>query len=248
VGSDALVYDICTDSAEVCCAAAVGDCRKIGRDDSGRGTYAGGGGRKTNVVRMVIVRNVNRTTTTRKCIIMGGSRLPSPSVGGHSWKLTRAPGGDTSVVAALHSEGCGIILVPFGFVKARNGSVVAVRAETMGPAVEHLAALHGDMPSCSRGCSSWGCSRGDGSSASRTSAGCRSAESIVGAVKPSIASGEAPNAFFVAEDEFRLEESNSPFDDRAETKLFGGSGEAAGLFDHSQHLRGEILTLQKNLN
>jgi hypothetical protein len=51
----------------------------------------------------------------------------------------------------------------------------------------------------------------------------------VRAVKASVASGEATNAFFVAEDEFSLEKGDSPLGDRAQTKLFGGGGEKATL-------------------
>ena len=147
VSSDTFVDDVSTDSTEVRGAAAVGDGGKIWRDDSGRGGTYACGGRKTNVMRSGIVRNVYRSTTTRNCINMYGSRLPSPSVGGRGRRraeLARASGGN-GVVAALHAKCGGIILVSFGFVQARDGRVVAMWAEPMSPTIIHFTAFDRDV-------------------------------------------------------------------------------------------------------
>ncbi len=97
--------------------------------------------------------------------------------------------------------------------------MIAVLAEAVCPAIVHFAAFDGDMASrrlCREGRSDGG---GGNSEGWRANGERRSLNGSVGAVKAGIASGEAPEAFLVAELKLGLEQGHGPFRNRAQTKF-----------------------------
>ena len=143
--------------------------------------------------------------------------------GGRRGEATWAPGSD-GVVAAFHTKSGRIILVTSGFVEARDGRVVAHRAEPVRPTIIHLATFDAAMArgrwcvGCGDRCDS---GRGNGRHGGWDRWG---ADGVVGAMEPRITGGETANAFLVAEDELGLEQCESPFREGADAKLLGCRG------------------------
>jgi hypothetical protein len=110
-----------------------------------------------------------------------------------------------------------------------------VSAEAVCPAIVHFAAFDGDMASrrwCRGGRSDGG--GGGNSKGWRANGESRSANGSVGAVKTGIASGEAPEAFLVAELQLGLEQGHGPFQNRAQTKFLRSGREKTCFFNHGE--------------
>ena len=95
-------------------------------------------------------------------------------------------------------------------------------AETVCPAVEHLAAFDSNVASGRRRLGS-SISGRDGRGGNGRS-GSDGSSCTVRSVEPSIAGGESTNAFLVAQDELGLEGGDRPFGNGAQAKFFSGGG------------------------
>ena len=69
-----------------------------------------------------------------------GNRFPASSGGGQ----TTSTASGNRIVSATHAEGGGVIFMPLGFVETSGGGMISVRAQSMGPAVVHVAAVDSD--------------------------------------------------------------------------------------------------------
>ena len=127
-------------------------------------------------------------------------RLRASSGAGVS-EATWATGGNR-VVPTTHAERGGIVLVAVGFVEAREGRMRAMGAESVGPAVVHLATLNSDVTRRSGRQRSWwsNSSSSRGRCAGRSGWG-RGADCVVPAMIAGVAGGEAANSLLVAKNE-----------------------------------------------
>ena len=112
------------------------------------------------------------------------------------------------------------------FVVARGGGVIPVGAQSVRPAVVHIAAVDGDVDRYGW----WRHRRDKGGVGNRRERG--SEAGLVRAVISRIAGGEFSNAFLIAEFELGFENVEGPFVNGAETEFFCGGGEQASCFEH----------------
>lgn len=80
-------------------------------------------------------------------------------------------------------------------MQARNGGVIAMRAETVGPTIKHFSAFDGDVACSGWRCRSAGC---NGGCCNGVDSGCGSTDNVVSSVKSGVARCESANAFLVA--------------------------------------------------
>jgi hypothetical protein len=117
--------------------------------------------------------------------------------GAGGWELSRTTG-ENCVVAAFQSKSGGVVLVAGRLMQVHEGSVIAVRTESVRPTVEHFSTFDG-AATCSQ---RWGRGRrcdGGCSTGGQASARSGSPHDAASAVDASIAGREATNAFLVAE-------------------------------------------------
>ncbi len=165
-------------------------------------------------------------------------RLPASSGAGVG-EATWAAGGNR-VVPTTHAKSDGIVLVAVGFVEAREGHMSAMWAETVGPAVVHLATLDGDVtPRSGRQCS-W---RSNSCGSHNRSAGrCvweRGADGVVSAMIAGVAGGEAANPLLVAENKVCFKDRKRPFGEGAKTKVFSGGCQEISFLNYCKCKRND---------
>ncbi len=191
-----LIEDMDSSGTETRHAAAVGNSNGV-QWRNRQGAYKGHTGNTKS--RVLVGENVRVFCCVQKYRCNISSRLPAPSVRyGRGSNVTGPAGGDC-VVAALHLESSGVVLVAGGLVKAAGERCVgAMGSESVCPAVVQLATFNCNVTG---GSGNWGKGRDGGGGhggGHRRGVGNGDESSMMGAVESCGTRGEAAKALLLS--------------------------------------------------